>query len=111
MNNYQKALIEEHSQLVINVCALHNYVYSGKSANDDRIEFANKCVQLAAMKKYEEALRARLENTGIVCEDGRYLEPVADITSATLDSVSEPIPTKMPKKGSDFDVDTNVSDE
>lgn len=79
MNTYQKELIEEHSGLVVRTQNLHNYVYSEESANDHRVEFANKCIQLASMKKYEEALRARLTNAGIVFENGQYLEKVAEI--------------------------------
>lgn len=79
MENYQKKLIEEHSQLVVRIQKLHNYVYSDKSNADNKVEFANKCIQLAAMKKYEEALRARFENAGIVFENGEYFEHVASI--------------------------------
>ena len=79
MENYQKRLIEEHSQLVVRIKKLHNYVYSDQSNADNKVEFANKCIQLAAMKKYEEALRARFENAGIVFENGEYFEHVASI--------------------------------
>lgn len=72
MENYQKRLIEEHSQLVVRIQKLHNYVYSDQSNADNKVEFANKCIQLNAMKTYEKALRARLENQDIVCEDGEY---------------------------------------
>lgn len=97
MNTYQKDLIEEHSKLVVRINNLHNFIYSDRSEIDDKIEFANKCIQLAAMKKYEEALRARLENVGIVFEEGQYLEKVASITPC-VDAV-------MPAKGNDFDKD------
>lgn len=80
MNDYQKSLIEEHSQLVVRTQKLHDYIYSNKSDKDNKIEFANKCIQLASMKKYEEALRARLENAGVVFENGNYFERVASIT-------------------------------
>lgn len=80
MNDYQKSLIEEHSQLVVRTQTLHDYIYSNKSDKDNKIEFANKCIQLASMKKYEEALRARLENAGVVFENGNYFERVASIT-------------------------------
>ena len=79
MEKYQKEMIEEHSGLVIRIKELHNYVYSEQSNADDKVEFANKCIQLAAMKKYEEALRARFENAGIVFENGEYFEHVASI--------------------------------
>lgn len=97
MNNYQKALVEEHSGLAVRVSKLHDYIYSDKSNNDHRVEFANKCIQLAAMKKYEEALRARLENAGIVFEEGQYFEKVASITPC--------VDVDMPAKGNDFDKD------
>lgn len=79
MKNYQKEMIEEHSSLVVRIQALHNYVYSDQSSADNKVEFANKCIQLAAMKKYEEALRARFENAGIVFENGNYFEHIASI--------------------------------
>ena len=87
MNNYQKALIEEHSNLVVRIQKLHDWIYSDKPIKDDKVEFANKCIQLAAMKKYEEALRARIENIGITFENGNYFEHVAAIKA------NEPEPT------------------
>lgn len=79
MEQYQKRMIEEHSQLVVRIQKLHNYVYSDQSNTDSKVEFANKCIQLAAMKKYEEALRARFENAGIIFENGEYFEHIASI--------------------------------
>ena len=79
MEKYQKEMIEEHSGLVVRIQNLHNYVYSDQSNADNKVEFANKCIQLAAMKKYEEALRARFENAGIVFQNGEYFEHVASI--------------------------------
>lgn len=89
MENYQKRLIEEHSQLIVRIEKLHDYVYSDKSNNDNRVEFANKCIQLAAMKKYEEALRARIENAGIVYENGNYFERIAFIKANTSETKTE----------------------
>ena len=79
MENYQKEMIAEHSGLVIRINKLHDYIYSDQSNADDKVEFANKCIQLAAMKKYEEALRARFVNAGIIFENGEYFEHVASI--------------------------------
>lgn len=76
MKDFVKRMVEEHAQLITRTQALHDYVYSDKSDNDDKVEFANKCIQLAAMKKYEEALRARLENQNIVFDDGKYYEQI-----------------------------------
>ena len=97
MDNYQKALVEEHSNLVVRIQKLHDWIYSDKPIKDDKVEFANKCIQLAAMKKYEEALRARIENIGITFENGNYFERVASITSTIIP------PTTT--TGSDYDVD------
>ena len=97
MNNYQKALVEEHSNLVVRIQELHDWIYSDKTIKDDKIEFANKCIQLAAMTKYEEALRARMENVDITFENGNYFERVANITPTII----PPIATT----GSDYDVD------
>lgn len=86
MKDYQKRMIEEHSQLVVRINKLDDYVYSEQSDKDNKVEFANKCIQLASMKKYEEALRARLENSGIVVEDGEYYEHIASTTIRVVDT-------------------------
>lgn len=98
MNNYQKDLIEEHSNLVVRIKVLHNNVYSSASDVDNKVEFANKCIQLAAMKKYEEALRARLENAKVVFENGKYFENIATIERVI-------VPPAIEGQGSDFDAD------
>ena len=87
MRDFVKRMIDEHSQLVIRIQKLHEYIYSDKSNNDNKVEFANKCIQLAAMKKYEEALRARLENRSIFFENGEYFERFAKINN-TSDSTT-----------------------
>lgn len=97
MKDYQKRMIEEHCELVVRIQKLHDYVYSDKSNADNKVEFANKCIQLAAMKKYEEALRARMENAGITFENGNYFERISSITS----TITPPITTT----GSDYDID------
>lgn len=77
MNDYQKALIKEHKELIERIHVLNDYVYSGEAEkNDCKIEFANKCIQLSAMKKYEEALRGRLYNSGIIIAENNYLEVI-----------------------------------
>ena len=93
MKDYQKRMTEEHCGLVVRIQKLHDYIYSDKSNADNKVEFANKCIQLAAMKKYEEALRARLENAGIVFENGEYFEHVAAI------KVNKPEPTTAGDSG------------
>ena len=85
MLDFVKKMVDEHSQLFIRIQKLHEYIYSDKSDNDNKVEFANKCIQLSAMKKYEEALRARLENQGIFYENNQYFERIGNVKS-TLDS-------------------------
>jgi hypothetical protein len=75
--NFVQRMMIEHSELVERIKKLHNYIYSDASDKDDKVEFANKCIQLTAMKKYEEALRARLENQDIICENGEYFAHLA----------------------------------
>lgn len=75
--NFVQCMIIEHSELVERIKKLNDYVYSKKSDKDDKIEFANKCIQLSAMRTYEKALRARLENQDIICEGGEYFAHLA----------------------------------
>lgn len=70
--NFVQRMMIEHSELEERIKQLNNYVYSKESDKDDKIEFANKCIQLSAMRTYEKALRARLENQDIICENGEY---------------------------------------
>ena len=84
MLDFVQRMIEEHSQLVVRTQNLHEYIYSDKSDKDNKIEFANKSIQLVAMKKYEEALRARLENLGIFFENGQYFERIGEIKSSIV---------------------------
>lgn len=76
MDAYKKCLIKEHSQLVDKINELDEYIYSEKSDNDNKVEYANKCMQLNAMKLYAKALGCRLFNAGIVYDCGTYLEHV-----------------------------------
>lgn len=89
MEQYQKEMIKEHSELVIRIQKLHDYVYSDKSNADTKIEFANKCIQLVAMKQYEEALRVRFENAGIMFENGEYFKRVACLKAKTSETNNE----------------------
>lgn len=93
MKDYQKTMIKEHAQLYVRIQRLHDYVYSEQSDKDDKIEFANKCIQLTAMKKYEEALRARLENCNIHYMNGDYLEIVNTVEVAS--GLSEKVESDM----------------
>lgn len=89
MKGFVKRMIEEHSELVVRTQKLHNYIYSENSDKDDKVEFANKCVQLSAMKKYEECLRARIENQGVCFDNGEYYEKVGTIVDDTISNKDE----------------------
>lgn len=79
MEKITNEMIKEHAELCVRISELHEYVHTNKSANDDRIEFANKSIQLTYMKKYAETLLVRLNNRGIFFENGEYFERVAAI--------------------------------
>jgi len=94
MENYVKRMVEEHSQLVVRINKLDNFLYgngglnvhtnikNNKTQEDlfrNMIEFANKAIQLRSMKTYLLALESRLNNEGIFYEDGEYLERIAKI--------------------------------
>lgn len=83
MKDFVKRMVEEHAQLVTRIQKLNDYIYSEKSDKDSKAEFANKCVQLAAMRKYEEALAARLYNQGITLDidTGEYKETIGYVNS------------------------------
>ena len=75
--NFVQRMMIEHSELEERIKQLNDYVYSKESNKDDKVEFANKCIQLSAMRTYEKALRARLENQDIICESGEYFAHLA----------------------------------
>ena len=85
MVEFVKRMIDEHAELVVRIQKLHDYLYSEASDKDNKPEFANKCIQLAAMKKYEESLRARLENQGVFFENSQYFERVGEIKYPSTD--------------------------
>ena len=93
MDSYISRMISEHRQLVARLEALNNYIYSDKSDKDNKAEFANKCIQLKAMRIYEEALCARLANAGV------------EYATATKEYF-----VKVGTAGSDFDVDKERKD-
>ena len=86
MLDFVKRMVEEHSQLVVRIKNINEYIYSDESNKDNKVEFANKCLQLSAMKKYEEALRARLENQGIFFENNQYFERIGCLNITSTES-------------------------
>lgn len=94
MENYVKRLVEEHSQLVVRINKLDNFLYGNGGLNvhtdiknnqtqedlfKNMTEFANKAIQLRSMKTYILALECRLNNEGVFYEGGEYFEKVAEI--------------------------------
>lgn len=91
---YIERMLIEHKELVARINKLSAYIYSPNAmADNDKIDFANLCIQLRGMRMYEEALRGRLINKDIV------LTPTPDgfEYSAKLDIDPEPEPLPKPE--------------
>ena len=71
--------IQEHKELVPRIQKLHNWVHGDAYKQVDAVEFGNECIQLKGMKIYEEALRARLTNAGVIFDNGDYLISIDSI--------------------------------
>ena len=82
MKQYVKRLIDEHSQLYVRIQKLHNFIYNEDTSIVNKADFANMCMQLAAMRQYEKCLIVRLNNAGISFENGAYHECVAVINTS-----------------------------
>lgn len=89
MEGYIERMIQEHKELVPRIQKLHNWVYGDAYKTVEPHEFANECVQLKAMKVYEEALRARLFNAGVTFDNGQYLVAVDEIGHETEDTADK----------------------
>ncbi|AXF52190.1 MAG: hypothetical protein [crAssphage sp. isolate ctcc615] len=101
MTSYQKGLINEHSYIYNKIKELHANVYNAITLEkDDKVEYANKCIQLSAMKKYEEALSARMKNAGVVFDGNEYYTKVTDCDIAPSIGV-------ICTFGSDYDADAS----
>lgn len=79
MKKFVEKLIDEHSQLYVRIEKLHKTIYEKDTSHINKVDFANMCIQLAAMRQYEKCLIARLNNAGISFENGAYHECVAVI--------------------------------
>lgn len=97
MKKYVERMVQEHSELVVRIQKLDNYLYGNGGINEltkiennktqddllrNMVEFGNKGIQLASMRTYLKALECRLNNEGIYFENGEYLERVARIIQA-----------------------------
>lgn len=94
MKDYVARMVQEHSELIIKIEKLDDFLYENNGLNvhtdiknnqtqDDLFrnmsEYANKCMQLMNMRNYLRALECRLNNEGIFFENGEYLERVGKI--------------------------------
>lgn len=94
MEKYVKRMMEEHSQLIVRINKLDDFLYGNNGLNihtdiknnqtqDDLFKnmtaFANKAIQLRSMKTYLTALECRLNNEGVFYENGEYFERCAKI--------------------------------
>lgn len=94
MKDYITRMVQEHSDLIIKIEKLDNFLYKNNGINihtniennktqDDLCrnmrEYANKCMQLMSMRNYLRALECRLNNEGIFYEDGEYIDCVGRI--------------------------------
>ena len=79
MEGYIERMIQEHKELVPRIQRLHAWVHGDAYKSVDAVEFGNECIQLKGMKIYEEALRARLTNAGVIFDNGDYLISIDSI--------------------------------
>ena len=104
MKDFVKRMIEEHSQLIVRINKLDNFLYGNDGLNihtdiknnqtqedlfKNMTEYANKAIQLRSMKTYLLALECRLNNEGIFFEDGEYLERVAKLSKTPVKTEPE----------------------
>lgn len=104
MKDYVARMVQEHSELIIKIEKLDNFLYGNNGLNvhtdiknnqtqDDLFrnmsEYANKCMQLMNMRNYLRALECRLNNEGIFYEDGEYLERVGKIVHTPVPESKE----------------------
>jgi hypothetical protein len=76
-----KNIIKEHSQLYVRIQKLDNFIYNEDTSHINKADFANLCIQLAAMRQYEKCLIARLNNAGVIFGNGLYHECVAAVNT------------------------------
>lgn len=106
MKDYVARMVQEHSELIIKIEKLDNFLYGNNGLNihtdiknnqtqDDLFrnmsEYANKCMQLMNMRNYLRALECRLNNEGIFFENGEYLERVGKIVRTPVPESKEEI--------------------
>ena len=78
MKDFVKRMVIEHKELCEKIDRLQNFVYDEKKSNSvNKVDYANMCIQLNAMKTYANALECRINNQGIyIDETGEYVQKV-----------------------------------
>ena len=77
-------LIDEHKFVYNRLIQLDDQVYNQDTSNIEKIDFANLCVMLSAIRQYEKCLLALLMNEGIIFENGVYFSKVGEIKDNIL---------------------------
>lgn len=79
MNDLKKELIKEHAELLLKIDKINHQINNALCDNTDKVEYANLCIQVAAMKKYADCIICRLSNMGVVFDGRQWFEKVAHI--------------------------------
>lgn len=95
MNDLKKELIKEHGELLLKIDKINHQINNALCDNTDKVEYANLCIQAAAMKKYANCLECRLYNMGVIFDGHQWLEKVAHInTQPTIIPISKIVKVK-----------------
>lgn len=97
MKKYVKRIVEEHSNLYVRLVKLNDAIYNKDTSHINKTDFANMCMQLAAMRQYERCLIARLNNAGVSFDNGAYHECVA-VIATSHDNYEDKYDAKKDKK-------------
>lgn len=104
MKPYVERMVKEHSELVVKINKLNDFLYGNGGLNvhtdiknnqtqedlfRNMAEFANKAIQLRSMKTYLLALECRLNNAGVFYEDGEYFEKIGKIVKVQPEAEAE----------------------
>lgn len=90
--NTVKSIIDEHKYVHDKRVELEHFIYFGDTTEVPKADFANMCMQLAAMRQYENCLSARLENNNVVIINNNYFHKIDEEESKNdTNSKDEPI--------------------
>lgn len=113
MNDFVKRMIIEHKELCEKIKVLHDDIYN-EDNKDSKVDFANKSIQLNAMKTYANALECRINNQNVFIDEyGRYMSEVNTgekprtykVPDMFVCEVTTQPPVEKKDAGSDKDID------